>query len=88
MNTRVCMQCGNIIYSQGITRRKLCDDCKRKNRLEYQQALKSLRLYNDKNSFKTQSLEEIVKEIDIYNKTNNTCLTYGEYVSKRFLGQL
>lgn len=82
LNSKPCAQCGKMMYSQGHIVRQICEDCKKKNRQDF---INSLKKYTNNNKYDScsepQPLNEVIYEIEDYNKKHNTCLTYGQYVS-------
>lgn len=89
LNSKLCAQCGKMMYSQGNIIRQICDDCRKENQREYNKKLKKFvaKTVCDSNA-EPQPLSEVIYEVEDYNKAHHTCLTYGQYISKRFLGQL
>lgn len=79
--TRMCRGCGKEFISSCRGQRYCTTDCKLKYRTCSEQEV--CRKRRNKNS-----LDSTLKEIEQYNKLHNTHLTYGKYISLKFLNKL
>ena len=81
LNEHICADCGEKFYTYGNTRRRICDKCKIGNKKKYYkkyaETFKSVHKKEIKK--KTKSLTEYIREVEEYNRSHNTCLTYGQY---------
>ena len=81
-----CVDCKKtfIAYSRSALR---CSECKqdhlRRIKVAAQAVYRSPAYINAKGKKKPpkMSLREVLKELESYNKENNTCLSYGEFVT-------
>ena len=72
-----CADCKQPFY--GGSNSKRCPECQAK-RTKEQQKIKYLKRRNKYNK-SLKDINEIVREVEAYNKEHNTRLTYGKYVS-------
>ena len=80
LNEHICADCGNKFYTYGNTRRILCDKCKSAKRKKNTNAEIYKGVHKKKEiKAKTKSLIEYMREVEEYNRSHNTCLTYGQY---------
>lgn len=83
ISCKTCSQCGENFYT--AHKPHLCPKCREKNQKERQEQTKSIYKVNSKPTAikrkKFKSLQTIEKERAIYNKQNNTLLSYGQYVA-------
>lgn len=79
-----CIDCGTVFI--GYSRKaKRCPECREKRAKEYRKnyngSLKSNRKMSVKhNIYPKMTLSEVLRELRIYNKENNTNLSYGQFV--------
>ena len=81
LNENKCIECGHIFYTFGKTRRKLCDDCVKANRNKHNLDYKNV--YNNRTSKKDKprGLNDFMREVEEYNRSHGTHLTYGQYTA-------
>ena len=82
---KTCVECGNTFYTDS-QKVRICPNCKvniQKERTEQVKAIYKVdKKPKPKAKRKFKSLYVILRELEKYNKNNNTRLSYGEYVSK------
>ena len=76
----------NIFYTIGKTRRKLCDDCVKERKIRSVTACTSeyyKNVYNKRTSKKDKprGLNDFMREVEEYNRSHGTHLTYGQYTA-------
>ena len=72
-----CERCGcEIVTTHHLQR--YCTRCRADVRRETQR--KACRRYKNKRVVNHKSVNEIIKELNAYNKEHNTSLTYGQYM--------
>lgn len=86
LNENKCIECGHIFYTFGKTRRKLCEECvKARKRIsvkaytsEYYKDVYNKRTPKKENP---QGLNDFMRELEEYNRSHGTHLTYGQYTA-------
>lgn len=85
---KVCPICLRS-FEVGNSNQKYCDFCKKNRPNDIKEYVK--REYLKKQKKKTlpkESVYQITRDLEAYNKKHGTCLTYGKYLAKKLLGQL
>lgn len=77
-----CELCGTVMYIFKSSKKKYCDDCVEKRRIERakrqsERAKENKRKAAERRTMK--SLHEIMWELEEYNRKHKTCLSYGQY---------
>ena len=72
-----CVDCGQPFYSKA-TKALRCPECRKEHAKEYRRQRKE-GIYKRTPS---KTLNEIMRELQVYNREHNTKLTYGQYVLK------
>lgn len=85
VHEHICVDCGEKFYTFGVSKRTICDDCKKRHKVKWQaERYKSFKSLKNEcpqvKKGKKTSLNEILKEIDEYNRIHGTYLSYGEYI--------
>jgi hypothetical protein len=81
---RICIDCGKSFI--GYCNEKRCKDCKRdESYRRNQEYIKRMRLKKEKAERPQAkvSLDQIIKELEQYNRENGTHLSYGQYVAMK-----
>lgn len=82
LNENKCIECGHIFYTFGKTRCKLCDECvkARKNKRN-SDIYKNVYNKRTPKKDKPQGLNDFMCEVEEYNRSHGTHLTYGQYTT-------
>lgn len=93
MNT--CLNCGKqFLPPFGRQSQYCCDECRkegrRKSQKKYRERQKQLNKFphSSRNKQTGKTLDEEVKEIEIYNKLHGTRYTYGDWQRLQFFGKV
>jgi predicted nucleic acid-binding Zn ribbon protein len=78
--TKVCIVCGKEFISTNPKATMCSDECREKRK----NSLKAGRKHNKKK----KTLDETLKELDEYNRTHDTYLTYGKYKNMLFIEEM
>lgn len=84
LHEHICVDCGEKFYTFGVSKRTICDDCKKRHKVKWQaERYKSFKSVKNEHSKKQSgaSLTEIMKEIEEYNRIHGTYLSYGQYIN-------
>ena len=81
LNENKCIECGNIFYTFGKTRRQLCDDCVKANRIKHNSVYKNVYNKHTPKKDKPRGLNDFMREVEEYNRSHGTSLTYGQYTT-------
>lgn len=79
--TKVCIVCGKEFISTNPKATMCSDECREKRK-------NSLKASRKRPKKKKKTLDELLAEIDEYNRTHGTHLTYGKYQNMKYIEEL
>lgn len=85
---KVCPICMKM-FERRNANQKYCDFCKKNRPDDIKEYVKAEYLKKQKNkTVPKESLTQVLRDLNEYNKKHGTHLTYGKYVQMKTLGQL
>ncbi len=83
--TLTCEVCGKKFTKTHQYEKYCCDECRKVAQKEYFKRYEEKRRAKktQPNKAPKETLDKILKQLDRYNKKNNTCLSYGQFVEMK-----